>query len=83
MPKENKLKYGLWEDGKRIEWFNENEVQLINQGKLDYTTYFNQTDSHEMVVRNATFSRPIGLDDKLSDLKRKIAQLKAKTKSSY
>ena len=25
-PKENKMKYGLWEDGKRIEWFNEEQV---------------------------------------------------------
>jgi hypothetical protein len=34
------VKYGLWEDGKRIEWFNEAEVTALNQHKLDYSTYF-------------------------------------------
>lgn len=23
VPKDSRVKYGLWEDGKRIEWFNE------------------------------------------------------------
>ena len=40
VPKDNKLKYGLWEDGKRIEWFNESDVDLINRKSLDYTNYF-------------------------------------------
>jgi hypothetical protein len=30
IPKEGKVKYGLWEDGKRIEWFNEPDVNSIN-----------------------------------------------------
>lgn len=53
--KENKVKYGLWEDGKRVEWFNEDQVKAINSHKLDYTTYFNQSDSNEMVERNASY----------------------------
>jgi hypothetical protein len=32
-----------------------------------------------MVIPDATFRRPNGFDDKLSDIKRKIATLKAKT----
>ena len=78
VPKEEKLKYGLWEDGKRIEWFSEQEVKQINQHKMDYMSYFNQVESHEMVVKNATFSRPYNFDDKLDEIKRKIAQLRAK-----
>jgi hypothetical protein len=31
VPKDNKLKYGIWEDGKRIEWFNEGDVEQINR----------------------------------------------------
>jgi len=31
-----------------------------------------------MVVKNATFSRPYNFDDKLDEIKRKIAQLRAK-----
>ena len=30
VPKEGKVKYGLWEDGKRIEWFNEEDIADIN-----------------------------------------------------
>jgi len=36
--KEQKVKYGLWEDGKRIEWYSEDEVIAVNQHKFDYTT---------------------------------------------
>jgi len=35
--KDNKARSGLWEDGKRIEWYNDDEVNLIMQKKLDYT----------------------------------------------
>ena len=38
--KENKLKYGLWEDGRRKEWFNEEQVRAINRHEMDYTTFF-------------------------------------------
>jgi len=27
VPKEEKIKYGLWEDGKRIEWFSQEQAQ--------------------------------------------------------
>jgi len=34
---DNRVKFGLWEDGKRIEWFNEEQVYAINNQGLDYT----------------------------------------------
>jgi hypothetical protein len=40
---------------------------------------FSQADSHEMLIKDATFSRPSGFDDKLSEIKRKMAQLRGKT----
>lgn len=67
------MKYGLWEDGKRIEWFSEAEMHSINSQKLDYGTYFHQQDSHEMIDRGCTFSRPNGLEDRLTEIKRKVA----------
>ena len=73
------MKYGLWEDGKRIEWFNEDEVQSINAKRYDYTTCFNTADSHEQVEKNANFARPNGFDDKISEIKKKLAKLRAKT----
>ena len=82
VPKEEKMKYGLWEDGKRIEWFNEEDVDQINSRELDYKQFFNQADSAEMVMPNASFRKPSGFDDKLSDIKRKIATLRSKTQKS-
>ncbi|CDW71402.1 UNKNOWN [Stylonychia lemnae] len=79
VPKEDKVKYGLWEDGKRIEWFSETDVQMINQRKKDYTEYFKQADSAEMVAQNASFRRPPRFDDKLSEIKIKIAKLRSAT----
>lgn len=35
-----KLKFGLWEDGKRIEWFTDQQISLINNGEYDYEVYF-------------------------------------------
>ena len=40
VPKDEKKKFGLWEDGKRIEWFDEGKIEAINSGKFDYTTLF-------------------------------------------
>lgn len=33
---EEHTKFGLWEDGKRIKWFTNEDVALIKKGKLDY-----------------------------------------------
>lgn len=30
------LKYGLWEDGKRVKWFSDNDVVAICNHELDY-----------------------------------------------
>jgi hypothetical protein len=40
VPKDEKKKFGLWEDGKRIEWFDEVKIEAINIGRFDYTTLF-------------------------------------------
>jgi hypothetical protein len=45
VPKDDKTKNGLWEDGKRIEWFTEDQVSRINNYSEDYTKFFNQSDS--------------------------------------
>lgn len=39
--KEQKVKYGLWEDGKRIEWFTEDQMREINKMNHDYSVLFN------------------------------------------
>ncbi len=34
------LKYGLWEDGKRVEWFDIQTAQKIEAGILDFRSFF-------------------------------------------
>lgn len=72
------MKYGLWEDGKRIEWFVEHQVQQINNYQLDYGTFFNQSESDNMVDRGACFRKPANFDDRLIEVKRRIATLTIK-----
>lgn len=72
------MKFGLWEDGKRIEWFNEAQVNQINYHGFDYTQYFKQTDSDRMVEDNAILARPDDFDDRIADMKRKIALINVK-----
>lgn len=38
-------KYGLWEDGKRIEWFDEETAQAILNNQVDFTQYFTKRES--------------------------------------
>ncbi len=33
---EAELKFGLWEDGKRIEWFDRETVDNIRNGRVDF-----------------------------------------------
>jgi hypothetical protein len=74
--KDQKPKYGLWEDGKRIQWFNEMaQVEAIAAGTFDYSQYFFNADSETMIERDASFSRPPYFDQKLSELKKKIHKL--------
>ena len=46
-PRDGSTKAGLWEDGKRIEWFTEDEVVKINNGSFNYYRLFQKADSHE------------------------------------
>ena len=50
------IKYGLWEEGKRLEWFKEDTQQKINSGQFDYASYFKNQGSN--VLPNQTFLEP-------------------------
>ena len=51
-------KSGLWEDGKRIEWFEEDQCEKILKGQLDYKSFFRKTESGFSVDQFATFDVP-------------------------
>ena len=75
VPKDDKIKFGLWEDGKRIEWFTEDQVQRINNFSEDYTKFFNQSDSAQMVDSHACFRKPSNFDSQLAVVKKRNEEL--------
>lgn len=66
------MKYGLWEGGKRVKWFDEQTIKLINQRTFDFTTQFQEDDSANQVKPNCTFSKPDDLDFQISRIKREL-----------
>ena len=52
------MKYGLWEGGKRIRWFDEQNIKLISQNTLDYTSFFTEAESQGTIRPNSNFTRP-------------------------
>jgi len=47
VPDKNKKQKGLWENGKRIEWFTEEQIEQINNLEYDYSYHFKNVDSRE------------------------------------
>lgn len=52
------IKFGLWEEGKRIEWFDEDQQAQIKLGRLDYKVYFRKQESGFNVDPLASFDTP-------------------------
>ena len=64
------LKFGLWEHGKRVRWFDDTEVQLINKKQLNFTSYFTEEESSNALRMNAVFTRPESYDRALAQVKK-------------
>jgi hypothetical protein len=75
VPKENVEKYGLWEDGKRIEWFDEDAVRDINGGDTSWKEHFKKPDSATYVEKGADFTKPKGFDMKLIEVKDRLNKI--------
>ena len=42
-----KAKHGLWELGKRVKWFDEAALELVEQGQFDHLQYFKNKDEKQ------------------------------------
>ena len=64
----NCVNHGLWEDGKRVCWFDQVAATLIEQGKLDFRSHFrnsqNQSEKYEIY-----FEQKLMFNSKLKLLK--------------
>jgi hypothetical protein len=75
---DNSLRFGLWEEGKRIEWFDSNIVNMINNGKIDYTTFFNKDESSQVVDAYSIYEAPKDFNLNL-DMVKKLIKVSLKT----
>jgi len=64
-----KVKYGLWEHGKRVTWFNPQTILQINDQTYRYDAEFKEAESKNYVVPNATFERPASFDEEINEIK--------------
>lgn len=68
-PKKGAVKYGMWEHGQRLKWFDEVEVKQINAGELDFAQLFKQKESDQFVRKGANLKKPDGFDAKMKEVK--------------
>lgn len=64
---ETAFKYGLWEGGKRIEWFDNETLHEINTGQRDFRRYF-KLPENQMAPLYPSFEKPDYFDSKLFDI---------------
>jgi hypothetical protein len=64
------MKHGLWEEGKRIEWFDEEAVDKIKKGELDYKVYYKNSISATAVKITSPFKEPSDFESKLDAMKK-------------
>lgn len=58
-PKKGNRKEGLWENGKRLEWFSGDVVNLIEAGKIDICARFTDPQHSAPKLKEArSFSAP-------------------------
>ena len=61
--KSGKEKYGLWENGKHVMYFEQDEIIAINKNEVDMARFFTDQNSYHEV--GARFGPPDGFSDKL------------------
>ena len=59
------IKYGLWENGKRVKWFDEHAIILINQMRFDFSVDFKEAQSAKALKPNCTFDRPSKFNEEM------------------
>ena len=53
----SKSRYGIWENGKRVRWFDDMTAAEINAGQYDYSQHF-KDPANENPSAGCTFNRP-------------------------
>ena len=66
--KDKGARFGLWEHGKRLKWFDSDEASSINSGTLDYTHFliFKDEESLQLIDPKVKFAKPADFDSNLA-----------------
>lgn len=75
VPRENSEKYGLWEEGKRIIWFDDDAIKDINSGNSSWRENFKKPESNNIMDKDVTFSKPKGFDMRLIEVKDRLNKI--------
>lgn len=67
------IQFGLWEEGKRIEWFDDETQMQIKYGRLDYKVYFRKQESGFNVDPLASFDKPNTFDAQVARIEQRFA----------
>ena len=67
--KNNTVKYGIWDNGKRIKWFDEATVKEIQDGKYDYKHHFKDQEALEALLENCSFEKPDGWEENMDEVR--------------
>ena len=65
-------RFGLWEHGKRVKWFDEPTQVLINQNRFDVSGSFKDQKSALVMKPNATFEKPDYYDEAMLKVRRTL-----------
>ena len=72
VPSEGRVKFGLWEEGRRLRWFSPEEQKQINNQEIDYRDEFdnkagNNNDNNGL-PDGCTFVEPENQQKRLDDV---------------
>jgi hypothetical protein len=66
------VRNGLWENGKRLKWYDEQETQSVAQGKIEYRRDFVEPASADVFPKLVNFAKPVDFNRKLKEVKTKL-----------
>ena len=76
---ENREKHGLWEDGKRVEWFSPETQALINQNKYNWAQHFKTDESKASAVLTHSYLEPQDFYVKMNNLNLQLTELRKRS----
>jgi len=71
-PAKRSIRFGIWENGKRIRWFDKTETSQIAQGLKDFRTEFTEPESASVLPDHVTFEKPADFNRGMQEVKTRL-----------